>query len=196
MKNKMRNKIWFLFLYIVLTSLSFLAQSQGVSFTLKNPSCGNNNGSITAVINDSITPDYYYWMQGSSNLTVTNLSSDVYTFVISVKGIEYYKNVYLSDVNGPKVNSLVKAESCVGSNDGSISLSNSGGQGILTYNWVNSLITDSVLKKLAPAGYAVIISNASQCHTIMNYAIDAATPLNINANLTPTILEQENRWNY
>jgi len=156
-----------------------------VVFNVKNPTCGKANGSATAIINDTVVPDYYYWMQGDLNLTAEFLASDVYTFVISYKGIEYYENVYLSDIDGPKVNANVKDEKCVNSNDGSISLSNPSGIDILNYNWVVTGQTDSVLTNLQPGDYAVIISNPSNCRTIVNYTINPPVPLSITSVTTP-----------
>ena len=179
----------FLFFYFVISLILINAQPSNlpglVDFNVKNPTCGKANGSATAIINDTVVPDYYYWMQGNLNLTADYLTSDVYTFVISYKGTEYYENVYLSDDGGPKVNAIIKNEKCVNSNDGSISLSQQSGSGLLNYEWAVTGQKDSVLKNLQPGEYAVIISNVSNCRTVLNYTVLPATPISITSYETP-----------
>ena len=73
---------------------------------------------------------------------------------------------------------------CFDSNDGSLSVLPSGGNGTYTYNWSNGATTQ-VNGSLAPGTYFVTVSDTENCTSTASGVITAPTAVNTNAVATP-----------
>ncbi|MBL4658414.1 MAG: gliding motility-associated C-terminal domain-containing protein, partial [Flavobacteriales bacterium] len=114
-----------------------------------NPSCGNNNGSITGITASGGTGTLtYYWTDGvpdtiGSALALTGVGAESYTIVVkdSLGCIDSIGPYPLVDQAGPilDITGFTINQSSCGSSDGSIiGISVTGGTGTLTFDWVNS----------------------------------------------------------
>lgn len=163
-----------------------------------NPTCGTNNGSITVGLSGG-TPGYTVLVDNgigtpqSINVpvpisqAVSNLPAGNYTITATdAAGCVQIKTVTLTAPNSPTLNSITPtSETCAGSNDGSVSVSVSGGNGTLTYSWSNSQ-SGSVINNLAPGAYSVTITDASNC-SVSASTIIAAGPVCCNISFASSV---------
>ena len=132
-------------------------------------------GDATADISIQATtqnlPIEFNWSTGTKRTsftgvdTIFNLNNDLYTVTATdalgctgISTINVEENDKLNFLN------IVSPISCIGYDDGKISLNVSGGTPPYTYKWSNGE-TSSVLTELNPGSYACTISDAHECTT-------------------------------
>jgi hypothetical protein len=92
---------------------------------------------------------------------------------------DYCVNIVPGVICGMNVISTVVNPSCSGLDDGSISVSVSGGAPGYSFNWGNSFGTSSSLISLSPGSYNLVISDSLLCDTIINYDLNYLTTLTL-----------------
>ncbi|MEZ4979294.1 MAG: gliding motility-associated C-terminal domain-containing protein [Chitinophagales bacterium] len=135
------------------------------------PSCGASDGSIEILASGGQAPLSYSIDNGAnfqaSNL-FSNLSSGVYTIVISdVNNCSANQNLSLNAANAPSIDNLVALDPSCADNDGSITISASGGQAPLSYSIDNGLNfqASNVFSNLPSGVYTVVVSDALSCES-------------------------------
>lgn len=176
----------------------------GISIRDTLPSCfGLSDGSIQilvtldgTLIDDPVAAGYVFnWDHTVENTDyVTGLagSTDYPITVTSPTGCERSTNVPLGDP--ARINVLpddpaaaVINATCSGSEDGSITISASGGttaSGDYTFTWStndSATGTSVSLDDLDPGNYAVTVTDDNMCETISNFSVDADKILSVNA---------------
>ena len=92
---------------------------------------------------------------------------------------DYCVNIVPGVICGMNVISTVVNPSCSDLDDGSISVSVSGGAPGYRFNWGNSFGTSSSLTSLSPGSYNLVISDSLLCDTIINYDLNYLTTLTL-----------------
>ena len=139
------------------------------NITSTNPSCiPGNDGSLTITATGGTT-NYQYNVNGGTNQasnTFTNLGSGVYTVqVIDANGCSVTSSITISAPNAPIITSAIATDaSCQPGNDGTITLTATGGLAPYTYssNGVNFQVSN-VLNGLGVGSYTVQVSDAIGC---------------------------------
>lgn len=153
--------------------------------TVSAPLCAGQNNGLATVITTGGTGNYtYQW--DDPLMQTTNTATDL---------VAGNYNVLISDANGCQVNLPVLVPttpaieialnasddpSCAGTSDGSISVSATGGTGVLNYLWDNG-VTQPMLTNLPAGSYAVSVTDENECTTSLlvtlapSEAIDLAT---------------------
>ncbi len=125
---------------------------------------GGNNGSATATITGGTSPYTYSWSNGSTQSSINNLQSTIYTVTITdANGCISTQTVNItqpSSIN-PQTSSI--SANCNQSN-GSASASASGGTGAYTYSWNNGQAT-ATATGLSAGSYTVTVTDANGCST-------------------------------
>lgn len=134
--------------------------------------CTTPNGSATAVASGGAGSYTYAWSPSGSGATLTNLASGVYTVVATdANGCTGTANTTISNTSG--VNASVasfSAVSCFGGNDGSISISASGGAAPITYTWSDQPSTPSTMAtrtNLTAGTYTVTVADNAGCSVVL-----------------------------
>ncbi len=129
-----------------------------------NPSCGNNNGSITINVVGGTAPYTYTWTPNvSTTSTATGLSAGSYQIQIKDAACNIQTiNVILTSVS---LNVVVTQTNilCAGQANGTVHFSVSGGTKPYTYNWNPNVSTDSDAINLSAGSYTVSISDLVGC---------------------------------
>jgi hypothetical protein len=147
---------------------------------------GNDNGSITIEPVSGVLPISYYWSNGATTQTISNLAPGTYycdivdgngeveTREITVGGPTEALQIALEDII---------PENCNG-NNGVINIQPYGGNGSYTYFWSNGRNTRNV-NQLQSGNYAVTVTDVKGCTETMSFTVDreaapvaVATPLN------------------
>lgn len=128
--------------------------------------CGLATGEVHATVSGG-TPGYtFLWNPGANpTLDVIGIVAGAYTFsVVDALGCTDSTIVIVSNITGPtaSIDAITNA-SCFGGNDGSITVSTSGGVAPLTYLWSPSGGTGLTENNLSTGAYIFGITDANGC---------------------------------
>ena len=138
--------------------------SMSLSGIVTNTSCyGTNDGAIDMTINGGSNPYTVLWSNSSAAIDQNNLGAGVYTVTVT----DFYSQVAYASftVNQPAQIVLVDSytnASCYGGNDGSLSVTVSGGTAPYYYNWSNGGTGNSI-SGLSMGAYSLTVTDANGC---------------------------------
>ncbi len=169
------------------TNTTAITQPNAISTTPSaiNASCnGGNNGAINLTVTGGTSPFTFNWGAGIATQNRTNLVAGNYTVTITDSaGCTTIAN---AAVGQPLPISPVPATvnvACNGGNNGSITLTTTGGTGSYTYNWGGGITTPG-RNNLAAGNYSVTVTDANSCTSTATATI--TQPATINITLTAT----------
>lgn len=140
---------------------------------ISNVTCkGLNNGSIDITINEGTEPFTYQWSNGAITEDINNLSPGSYSVTI-VDANDYVlnkENMLVSEPEELVATFSVNHVTSISGNDGSITLSISGGIEPYTFEWSNSETSDN-LQNLEKGFYSVIVQDSNSCNTQIEITI-------------------------
>lgn len=152
-----------------------------ITSVVTNSNCGQADGSATVTGSGGFAPYTWSWSNGQTGTTATGLSAGTYSvtqtdmnFCTKTISVSVGNNV------GPTVQvSNVTNVSCFGGNNGSISVTVSGGTAPFTYLWSNGQTT-ATASNLTPGTYSITITDANGCSAVTNGVITQPTALSNN----------------
>ncbi|MBI2967272.1 MAG: PKD domain-containing protein [Bacteroidetes bacterium] len=134
-----------------------------ISISSTNPTCGTNNGTISAAGSGGTSPYTYNWSTGGTTSTITGLGSG--TFLVTVtdaNGCSGSSSQALVASNAPAVTlSLTNASSSTAC-DGSATANVAGGTSPYTYLWSGGGTT-STKTGLCAGNHTVTVTDANGC---------------------------------
>lgn len=136
---------------------------------------GANTGSATVVASGAPGPFTYTWApRGGSSHTATNLTAGNYAVTItSSNGCSIIKNITIIEPSAITITptSQINA-SCNGGSNGSVSVTGTGGTGVLTYSWnTNPVQTSATATGLKAGTYTLTVTDASSCTKTRDFTI-------------------------
>ncbi|EMS31737.1 CHU large protein [Mariniradius saccharolyticus AK6] len=148
---------------------------------IKSVSCfGGQDGMIQVEITGGRAPYKVSWSHGlKDQLTATNLSAGIYTVTVEDEVGCIVTGTY--NIREPELlnfRETVVDVRCFGQNNGSITLTVTGGAAPYSYKWSNGA-NSRVVRNLAPGTYSVIITDRNGCTTGGSFAINEPEPLQI-----------------
>lgn len=148
------------------------------------PSCGSNNGAISLTIIGGNSPFTYNWSNGATTQNISNVPAGSHNVTVTdALGCTFIKTFSLPNSSAASISSSVSNETCVDANNGSISLTLTGGTPPYSYLWSSGQTTEDV-NSLNPGNYSVQISDFSGCVSASNFEILAANPLFVSSTIT------------
>jgi hypothetical protein len=140
---------------------------------INDVSCnGENNGSIEADASGGVSPYSYAWSNGDSGPSISDLTMGTYTVTVTDNnGCTQFESYQVDQPDQLEI-SLVNLnnESCIGSNDGEITISVAGGTNPFNAVWSDGN-TSTTNTGLAPGGYNVTITDNNNCTQTADYII-------------------------
>ena len=137
-------------------------------------SCEGDNGFIETVIvdNGSSTPPFnYIWSNGETTPNIYNLSPGVYDLEVTDSNGDCV--TYLSqEITGIELIGTPVDPTCTQTNDGTISVSLSGGGSPYQYLWSNGETSQNI-SNLAPGSYSVTVTDAYDCVITEQFTLSA-----------------------
>jgi gliding motility-associated-like protein len=160
-----------------------------VSLAATPTNCGANTGTVTASATGGTTAYTYAWTPNAgSGATISNLAAGSYSVVVTdANGCTANGNATVNTNNGPSI-SLVNSSNvtCFGANNGSATVSATGGTGTLTYAWSPGGLTGATQNALAPNTYTVTVTDGGGCSNSTTVNITSPTAIAITtSNITP-----------
>lgn len=150
----------------------------GVS-AVTNITCnGGNNGTATANGNGGVAPYNYLWSNGNTNALDINLSVGTYTVTVSdANGCTATTTATITQPAAVVANAIVANNvSCNGGNNGSASVSVTGGTMPYAYLWSNGG-TAFVNNNLTVGTYSVTVTDANGCTGTASVTIAQPSPI-------------------
>ena len=151
--------------------------------TSTDVSChGGNDGTATITVSGGVMPYTYLWSNGGTTATITGLVAGTYT-VTATDANGYTTTGTAAVVNEPTLLTSTSASTditCNGDNDGSASMTVSGGTTPYTYSWDNGATTASI-SGLAPGTYVGTATDANGCTTVQTVTITEPAVLAISS---------------
>lgn len=139
------------------------------------PSCsGSSDGSLSAWVSGGMPPYAYAWSNGGSTPILTGLAAGTYGLTVTDGNGCSSSGSFL--LNAPAaLNATVSTSPANNGNNGSATISPSGGTPLYSYAWSNGL-TVAAAGNLAPGNYQVTVSDAQDCTVLIGFAINDEAP--------------------
>lgn len=155
--------------------------SNGIQLTVSStPSgCGATcTGTATVTISGGVGPYTILWSNGGITTTISSLCAAMYTVDVTdnagctaTEQITVVNSTSTLDLQISGTN-----ESCVGSCDGSVTTTLTGGTAPYTYVWNSGQGTPN-LSNVCPANYSVTVTDNNGCTATANQSVAAGTPI-------------------
>ena len=134
---------------------------------------GGNDGSATASAFGGSGPFTFQWNTGASSATINNLTAGTYSVTVSgANNCSATASVTIAQPAGMNLN--LNAADAAGGNNGSASVTVSGGTAPYTYQWSNGG-TGSNISGLAPGTYSVVVTDVNGCSQSGSVVVSDAT---------------------
>ncbi len=129
-------------------------------------------GSATVNPQGGTEPYSYLWSNGNTTATADNLAAGDYSVEVTDElGCTTSMDVQIGAPDEIIVQVTATAETEVDANDGTINLDVSGGTGTYTYNWENSISSNSATN-LEPGTYLITITDENNCSKLAEVIIE------------------------
>ncbi len=149
-----------------------------VDFVVQEISCfGSNDGAIQANVSGGIMPYTYQWNTGESSPSISNLPAGIYVLnVVDANGCSAAFSDTLVQPQPINLQMAVLPVTCAGYNDGSVSVSVTGGTQPYQYLWSNGQQTD-MIQQLSEGTYTVTITDDHGCTAVASDYVSEPAPL-------------------
>lgn len=158
-----------------------------VSASATNTNCGQSTGTATATSSGGTGTYSYAWSPlGGTGANASNLAAGPYMVTVTDQnGCQATANIIVNSIGGPTV-SLVSSNpvTCFGDNDGSATVSATGGTGVLTYAWSPSGGSSATATGLTAGNYSVTVTDASGCNGSLAVTISGPTQISVVETIT------------
>ncbi|MEM6697216.1 MAG: proprotein convertase P-domain-containing protein, partial [Bacteroidota bacterium] len=139
-----------------------------------------NDGSIELILSGgtgTLSPD---WSTGATTPSVDNLTAGSYDVsILDENNCRIDTSFTVGQPDSILIDFNVTPISCAGESDGAITLSASGGTGLLTYNWSNGADTPAI-DNLDAGTYRISVSDDNGCLRILAIEVESPALLVIN----------------
>ena len=125
---------------------------------------GQNNGAINITLQGGISPYLFLWSNGAISEDLTNIYAGEYSFTATDQNNCILKDTIRIDQPQTPIQFFVEKNNvtCNSANDGSISVTVSGGTPTYNYLWTNGG-TDYYVNNLSPNNYTLEVTDFNNC---------------------------------
>ncbi|MBI2969081.1 MAG: Ig-like domain-containing protein [Bacteroidetes bacterium] len=147
-----------------------------------NPTCGQSDGKVNTTTGGGTTPYTYLWSNGATTANLAGLSAGTYSATVTdAKGCTATTNSTLTPPGSPTVTISGKTNvSCSGGNNGSISITVTGGTAPYAYSWSNGATTQNI-SGIVANNYSVTVTDAGNCSFSITSTITEPSMINVSA---------------
>jgi len=128
--------------------------------------CGMSNGTLSASATGGTGSYTYSWSPAGGNIAnPTGLPVNTYTVTITDQNMcTDQATVSITSSGGPTINLDASSNvTCFGANDGSATVSATGGNGPYTYSWMPGGLSGATQNALGPNSYTVSVTDGNGC---------------------------------
>lgn len=156
-----------------------------VNATSTNVTCGgSNNGSATVTASGGTSPYTYLWSNGATTQTINNLSAGNYTVIVTdVNGCTKSTSFTITSPTPVTLTTNSTNSTCNGGNNGSATVSATGGTSPYSYAWSNGGTT-STINNLSAGTYNVTVTDATGCAKTSTVTITSPSAITLTTSVT------------
>ncbi len=146
------------------TTIVEIPEPPSLTITPTPDTCGLNVGTATVIATGG-TPGYtYLWSNGDTTQTIINLNAGDYTVTVTdAIGLTSSISTTVTEEGSTIIATTSHSnETCVGSMDGHVAVSTTGGVGLMTFLWSNDSTT-AVVNNLSVGTYTVTVTDEVGC---------------------------------
>ncbi|MBI3501665.1 MAG: gliding motility-associated C-terminal domain-containing protein [Bacteroidetes bacterium] len=171
------------------TQTATIAITQPTAITVTtsstNANCGSNNGTTSATASGGNPAYTYSWNNGQTTTTATGLTAGSYTITVTDNsGCTQSAVANVSNASSPTVTLTSSSPvSCNGGNDGTASITATGGTAPYAYLWCNGQTTTNATG-LSAGSCTVTVTDNAGCISIIT--VNLTQPTALTSSLTPT----------
>lgn len=144
--------------------------SLSIQLTTTDASCpGNSDGNISSTTLGGSLPYYYQWNTGDTTAQLSNIEAGTYRVTLTdANGCRATVSTTVNDADTIRISATIPTPyngqqiSCANGNDGSATLTVTGGIGPYTYQWINGQTTATVTQ-LQASTYPVTVTDVNGC---------------------------------
>jgi hypothetical protein len=141
--------------------------------TVTNALCFGDNGTVTLDIQGGSTPYTYIWSDGSMNPTFTGSAGTYSVMVTDSSNCQTTVNdITITQPDQLETTGSSTNETCTGCNDGTATMTPSGGTAPYAFDWSNGA-TGNPVTGLTPGSYIGTVTDANGCTTTFNFDVTA-----------------------
>jgi SprB repeat len=145
---------------------------------------GNNNGSITANPTGGTLPYTYLWSNGGTMQSISGLAPGTYSVIVTdANGCTKSNSSTITQPTAIELNTSFTNVSCNGGNNGTATVTATGGTGSYGYLWSNGGTT-ATINNLVVGTYNVTVTDANGCTKNTSVTITQPTALVISTSST------------
>lgn len=155
-----------------------------VNIDVLDTECNQSNGSASAIITGGTAPYSATWSNGTTGLSASNYTNGNHSLtVFDANNCQQSTNFSIGLLDGPNpVLQLVNA-TCFGENNGSATITVTGGNAPYTFTWTPNVSNSFEENDLIAGSYEVVIEDDSGCEVTVNFLIEQPEALQF----SPTI---------
>ncbi|MBM3917847.1 MAG: hypothetical protein FJ349_09620, partial [Sphingomonadales bacterium] len=145
---------------------------------------GNNNGSLTAVVSDGVSPYSFQWSNGGITAGISNLAPGPYSVLVTDNNGCQISGAYI--ITQPPALQITTTHTnvlCFGQFNGTINTSVTGGTGSYTYAWSNGSNNQNLIN-LDASTYNLTVLDANNCSALASVIV--TQPAQLTATSTQT----------
>lgn len=159
-----------------------------IALSNTNPGCASSNGQVLAAVTGGVTPYTYSWNNNTSANPATGLSAGAYAVTVTDNnGCTVTANTNLNAASGPTLSTSSTPVSCGATNDGTATVTASGGNTPYAFTWQdadgNSAGSTATVTGLTSGAYSVTVSDANNCDATATVVVSSVGP-QLNASVT------------
>jgi len=158
--------------------------------TINPANCGVSDGSAAVNASGGTGTLTYTWLPNvSSSANATNISAGSYSITVQDQNLcTETINIVVTSIGGPTVTLAASTDvSCFGENDGSATISATGGTAPLTYAWSPTGGTGLTATNLIAGTYSATVTDDQGCVGSVNVVIGSPTQIVITQTITDII---------
>ncbi len=170
------------------TSTASATINQGPELVLTSsitePLCnGGSDGAATLSVNGGTTPFTYSWIgNASTSNSIANVAAGTYTVnIIDAIGCIGSSNVVVTEPSAISVVFNTTQVTCHGGNDGSVTVTASGGTSPYTYRWACGINGPNLTGRTAGL-YTLVVTDAHGCTATFSTIITEPNPITLTVN--------------
>lgn len=160
-----------------------------------SPDCGMSDGSVTIAPGGGVAPFTYQWDANAGSVTTAtagSLSAGIYEVIVTdSKACKDTVTVTVNDANAPSLAISAQADiSCNGADDGTATITPTGGAGGETYSWSNGEMTATAVS-LPPGTTTVTVTDMVGCSAVTTVTVSEPTAIVASATSTDVLCNGE-----
>lgn len=151
-----------------------------IQITTTHATCGNSNGNAFVNATGGIGLLNYRWQNGSSGRDLMNVSSGIDTiFITDENGCTVSSPVFIDDLDGPVLNSIINNVTCPENMDGSISLVTSNDPDSYSFLWDNNISESNSIFGIGIGQYHTVVIDSNGCKRSIQNTVSVPEKLDV-----------------